>query len=278
MLVRYEAPAGESWGVLEDGSVFPLDRDLAALLREPLDKSRALLARRDGAPLALDELRLLAPVDRQEIWAAGVTYERSRAGRVEESGERDLYDHVYRSDRPELFFKCTAERAVGEGEAIGIRADSTWDVPEPEVGLVLTSRLELFGFTIGDDVSSRSIEGDNALYLPQAKVYERSCAIGPAIVPRWAVGDGPFEIELEIERDGTVAFQESTSTARMKRGFDELARWLGRALSFPHGALLLTGTGIVPASSFTLRAGDTVTVRVPGLGELRNPVITIGGT
>src|SRR4051794_5075916 len=189
--------------------------------------------------------RILAPLDVQEVWAAGVTYRRSHDARVEEASEPSVYDKVYVAERPELFFKSPAARVRATGEAIGIRSDSTWDVPEPELVLIVTASLEIAGYVLGDDVSSRSIEGDNPLYLPQAKFYRGSCAIGPALVPADAVAL-PLDIALTISRGGDVAFTGSTSTAALRRSPEELVAWLGRALDFPDGALLMTGTGIVP--------------------------------
>jgi 2-dehydro-3-deoxy-D-arabinonate dehydratase len=219
---------------------------------------------------------LLAPVDSQEVWGAGVTYERSRDGRIEESTEGGVYDRIYVARRPEVFFKATAPRVIGPGQPIGVRADSPWNAPEPELGLVLNAAGEIFGYVIGNDVSSRSIEGENPLYLPQAKVYDRSCALGPAIVPVWAAPDPPFDITCRVDRGDTVAFAGTTSTASLTRRFEELAAWLTAALTFPIGAVLLTGTGIVPDESFSLRPGDVVTIEVAGLGTLANPVVLVG--
>jgi 2-dehydro-3-deoxy-D-arabinonate dehydratase len=219
---------------------------------------------------------LLPPVDTQEVWGAGVTYEQSRAGRVEESTEGGIYDRVYLAQRPEVFFKATAQRVVGDGQPVGIRADSPWNAPEPELGLVLNAGGEIFGYVVGDDVSSRSIEGENPLYLSQAKVYERSCALGPGIVPVWAAPATPFHIALRVERGEVIAFEGSTSTANIVRRFEDLAAWLMAALAFPVGVVLLTGTGIVPNESFSLRAGDIVTIDIPGVGTLTNPVVLVG--
>jgi 2-dehydro-3-deoxy-D-arabinonate dehydratase len=262
----------ESGGAPTDA---PLGATLAELLAMPLAQARAVVeAVGDGVPASTGPV--LAPVDRQEVWAAGVTYRRSRDGRAEESSHASMYDLVYDADRPEVFLKATPERVVAEGDAVGIRADSGWDVPEPEVGLVVNSRGELFGYVAGNDMSSRSIEGENPLYLPQAKVYTRSCALGPGVVPVWEAPSGPLGISLRIHRDGAPVFDEQTSTAAMKRTFEELVDWLFRALDFPAGVVLLTGTGLVPGSDFTLREGDTVTVTVDGVGALTNPVVVVG--
>jgi 2-dehydro-3-deoxy-D-arabinonate dehydratase len=215
--------------------------------------------------------RIVAPVSTQEVWAAGVTYLRSRDARVEEAIEATPYDRVYEAERPELFCKSAGWRVRGPGEPITVRGDSTWDVPEPELTLVLDANARIVGYTIGNDVSSRSIEGANTLYLPQAKTYDGSCAIGPAIVPATEI-EPPFQIRMTIERDGDAVYDDTTSTAQMRRSFDELASYLGRALTLPVGALLMTGTGIVPDPPFTLQEGDVVTIAIDGLGALTNTV------
>jgi len=215
---------------------------------------------------------LLAPVAPPEVWCAGVTYERSRDARIEESTVKDVYSLVYDAERPELFLKDAAgRRTVGPGATIGIRADSAWNVPEPEIALVLGEGGALAGVTIGNDVSSRDIEGANPLYLPQAKIYAGACALGPALlVPDdWAA---PFELRLRILADGAVAFEGETSTARMTRSFEELTEWLLRDNPVPPGSVLLTGTGIVPPDDFTLEPGHVVEISVAGIGTLRNPV------
>jgi 2-dehydro-3-deoxy-D-arabinonate dehydratase len=265
------------WAVCQDGEWGLLDGALADLLAVPLDQARTMVeavTREARSDLPGD--RVLPPVDRQEVWAAGVTYLRSRDGRKEESGHGSLYDDVYDNERPEIFFKASPWRVVGDRDAVGIRADSGWDVPEAEIGLVLNAAGEVFGYTLGNDMSSRSIEGENPLYLPQAKVYDRSCALGPAIVPSWAIDPGPFPIGLRVLRDGKEAYTASTSTAEMARGFTDLAGWLFRALSFPAGVVLLTGTGVVPDADFTTREGDTIEITSAELGTLTNPVVAIG--
>jgi 2-dehydro-3-deoxy-D-arabinonate dehydratase len=236
--------------------------DLAALLAEATDPVP------DGSTV-------LAPIETQEVWAAGVTYERSRVARIEESVSADPYDLVYVADRPELFLKAPGWRVRGPGQPIGIRADSDWNVPEPELALVVDARLRVAGYTIGNDVSSRSIEGRNTLYLPQAKVYDGACALGPCIVPA-SDATAPFDIEVEIERDGDHVFEGRTSTAEMRRSFDELVAFLGAALTLPVGAILLTGTGVVPDADVTLRPGDVVRIRIEGLGTLENRVQVVG--
>ena len=223
------------------------------------------------------EIEIETPVGSQEIWAAGVTYVRSRDARIEEAIEPSPYDRVYEAERPELFLKTPGWRAVGTDAAIGIRSDSDWNVPEPELALVADASMQVVGYTIGDDVSSRSIEGENTLYLPQAKTYERSCSLGPAIVPASAV-EPPFEIRMTILRDSRPVYEDATSTDSMARSFDDLLSHLGRALAFPAGAILLTGTGIVPDPPFTLEADDEVRISIDGLGTLVNPVVRVGTT
>jgi len=218
---------------------------------------------------------LLAPIDTQEVWGAGVTYERSRVARMEEAVEPSIYDRVYDAVRPEVFFKSVGWRVRGPAESITVRADSGWNAPEPEFALVLTPDLEIAGYAIGNDVSSREIEGENPLYLPQAKTYDGSCAIGPAIVPASEV-ELPVGIRLTVVRDGAVVVDEATSTARIHRTFDDMLEHLGRALSFPHGAFLLTGTGIVAGSEFSLTAGDVCRIEMDGLGALENLVESVG--
>jgi 2-dehydro-3-deoxy-D-arabinonate dehydratase len=251
------------------------DLTLKGLLAKGTAALGEALANGRGSGSIPQGARIAAPVDEQEVWAAGVTYERSRAARMEESAEPSVYDHVYEAERPELFFKAPAWRVRAAGEPIGIRADSDWDVPEPELALVITSGLEIAGYTIGNDVSSRRIEGENPLYLPQAKLYDGSCALGPGIVPVSAA-EPPFAIGLLVLRDGVPVVEAETSTARIRRDLAELARVLGRALTLPAGAILLTGTGIVPADDFSLRAGDTVRIEIERLGVLENPVEQVG--
>jgi 2-dehydro-3-deoxy-D-arabinonate dehydratase len=271
-LVRLQATDGPVWAALHDDGGVPLGATLAELLALPLDEARARIDAVSGGPV---QGRLLAPVDEQEVWAAGVTYERSRDERMAESSEASIYDRVYVAERPEVFFKAPAARVVAPGEPVGIRADSDWDVPEPELGLVFNAAGELFGYVAGNDMSSRSIEGENPLYLPQAKVYEAACALGPAIVPVWDA-TGPFGIELTITRNDEVVFTGTTSTSTITRQLADLGAWLFAAMPFPAGAVLLTGTGIVPEEGFTLAAEDVVTVSIEQVGTLVNPVRVVG--
>jgi 2-dehydro-3-deoxy-D-arabinonate dehydratase len=224
--------------------------------------------------IALKDVKLLSPLDHQEVWAAGVTYKRSREARERESaGAARFYDLVYTAARPELFFKATARRVVGPGDFVRLRQDARWSVPEPELALVISPTLKIVGYTIGNDMSSRDIEGENPLYLPQAKVYNGSCAIGPVIT--LAGGLPPLEqatIRLVIERAGQPVFDGSTTLAAMARSFDDLVAWLGRDNSFPEGVILLTGTGIVPPDTFTLSHGDRIAIDIAGIGRLENVV------
>ncbi len=221
----------------------------------------------------------LPPAAGQEIWAAGVTYLRSRVARGEEARTSDPYDLVYEANRPELFLKSAPGRARGPGEPIGIRADSGWDVPEPELTVVLDAAGVIVGYTIGNDVSSRAIEGENPLYLPQAKTYTGSCAVGPCIVPADQVRDPmDLSIHLQIKRSGRTIFDDKTSTSQMHRHVSELSEWLFAANEFPAGVLLMTGTGLVPEHDVTLAQGDLVEISIDGLGCLSNQVEVVGAT
>jgi 2-dehydro-3-deoxy-D-arabinonate dehydratase len=222
---------------------------------------------------------VLVPVAGQEVWASGVTFERSRAARNEEAGQVDIYDRVYAAERPELFLKAAPGRARGPGEPVGVRADSGWDVPEPELALVANAAGELVAYTVGNDVSSRSIEGENPLYLPQAKVFTGSCALGPALVPVAEVPSlAELRVRLEIRRGDGEIFRDEVSLAALRRTPAELLGWLFQALEFPVGVVLLTGTSIVPPPELTLAAGDEVRIDVAGVGTLVNPVEVVGTT
>jgi 2-dehydro-3-deoxy-D-arabinonate dehydratase len=240
------------------------------------DDPGALLHRlMQAAPAASIPSSQRAPIQSQEIWAAGVTYFRSMSARKEESkkaGGDTFYDRVYQAERPELFFKATPHRVAGPGQTVRIRADSHWNVPEPELTLAINARGRIFGYTIGNDMSSRDIEGENPLYLPQAKLYDRSAAIGPALF----VTDEPLppttEIVLEIIRGGEAVFSGKTTIDQIKRSLPSLVEYLFRENSFPHGCYLMTGTGIVPPDGFTLQSADEIRITIAPIGTLVNPV------
>jgi 2-dehydro-3-deoxy-D-arabinonate dehydratase len=266
-------------GLLQEDHVIPLamgHRCLTELLHaDDVEGTIRLRLNAAKSSWAASSVRVLAPLDEQEVWGAGVTYERSKIARQEES-ERggSFYDQVYTANRPELFFKATSSRVADPGEPIRVRCDSSWSVPEPELALVLSPALRLVGFTIGNDVSARDIEGENPLYLPQAKVYDACCALGPSITLTGAMPSrASIGIHLEIERAGGRIYRGETTLARMARSFEDLIDWLGRDNSFPDGVILLTGTGIVPPDDFSLKAGDWVHITIDGIGTLANPVI-----
>lgn len=263
--------------VLESNGVYrqaPASFTVDALFSAPDAQAAADAAFAAGsATAAPGELR--APIVHQEIWAAGVTYLRSMTARMEESkdaGGGTFYDRVYSADRPELFFKGNAHRTAHPGGPVRIRADSKWNVPEPELTLAINSSGQIFGFTVGNDMSSRDIEGENPLYLPQAKVYDGSAAIGPCIVITPNLPTAETAIRLEIRRDGAPAFAGETTVGRIKRPLPSLAEWLFRDQSFPHGCFLMTGTGIVPPDSFTLRSRDEVRITIEPVGTLINTI------
>jgi 2-dehydro-3-deoxy-D-arabinonate dehydratase len=291
LLARCALPTGPAWGVLVDDRIEIVATDagtgggfLASLLQLPRP-ARALLERRRGATTlkAADVMsavssaaspHLLAPLDLQEVWAAGVTYERSRVARMEETaGAETFYDKVYTAERPEVFFKGAASRVSGHNGPIRIRRDSAWNVPEPEVGVLVTAHGEIAGYTVGNDVSSRDIEGENPLYLPQAKIYRESCALGPVV---WLTDDEAapvFDMAITIKRRGAVVYEGKISTASMRRSFADLADWLCRDNVFPSGVYLLTGTGLVPEAGFSLTPDDRVSITVPRIGTLSNHVV-----
>ena len=281
-LAKYQLPTGQAAVARVEGDhLLPLDlsggqyRSLSEILESDNPYETAEFLTREGERIPLASVNLLPPIDQQEVWAAGVTYKRSQAARMEESAAAaSCYDRVYASPRPELFFKATPHRVAGHGQPLRIRADAEWNVPEPELTLVLSSKLALVGFTVGNDMSSRDIEGDNPLYLPQAKCYNQCCGLGPWITlptgmpPREEIG-----IRLVIHRGGKILYDGRTSVDHMARTFENLIGWLGRDNSFPTGAFLLTGTGIVPESNFTLAPRDIVEIKIDGIGTLLNPII-----
>jgi len=281
-LGKIRRASGDAVVLVENGRLSTLDlgkrpgiATLADVLHSasPLQTAKSIV--NPSLPLEpLGDQTFLAPVDRQEIWAAGVTYKRSKIAREEESkGAAQFYDKVYTAARPELFLKATPERVVGHGHPIRVRADSKWNVPEPELTLVVSPDLKIVGYTIGNDVSSRDIEGENPLYLPQAKVYNQSCSVGPLItlVENMPALPG-VEIRLVVRRGGKTSFEGATTLSQMARTPESLVDWLGRENEFPHGVLLLTGTGIVPPDSFNLSPGDSVDISIAGIGTLSNPV------
>ena len=264
------------WTIESDGRHFPLPPTGGALTaRDDLPAYLADRVRQLTAGPAPDPRSLLAPIDDQEVWAAGVTYFRSRTARMEESKAAtggSFYDLVYNAERPELFFKAAAWRVQGSGGTVRIRRDARWNVPEPELALLISPAGRIVGCTIGNDMSSRDIEGENPLYLPQAKVYDGACALGPALLVSTETPSPSTRIHLEIRRDARVEFAGATTLAEMKRDFATLVEYLYRETSFPAGCVLLTGTGVVPPDDFTLRSGDHVSITIDGIGTLENLV------
>jgi 2-dehydro-3-deoxy-D-arabinonate dehydratase len=267
-LSRHETPDGPRWAL--DRRYLPQRFDLRQLLELPQARIGGFLS---AIPLTTAaDGRLLPPIEpTHEVWAAGVTYLRSREAREAESTVRDVYARVYEAERPELFYKSVGWRVVGHEMPIRVRDDSRWNVPEPELVLVVNALGEIVGFCAGNDVSSRDIEGENPMYLPQAKVYDGSCALGPGIVLGAVERLKDLPVQLEVRRAGHAVFEGETHTSRIKRSFEELARYLCRELSFPHGAFLMTGTGIVPPHDFSLDRGDVVRVAIGSLA-LENEV------
>ncbi|MFG1623774.1 fumarylacetoacetate hydrolase family protein [Kribbella sp. NPDC049227] len=275
-LVRYQSPDGRPVvGVRTDDTVAPVEGvgSFAELLRLPLDDLKTAVAKL-GEPVPVDGLKFLPPLDRRgEVWCAGVTYERSRGARMEESTEQSVYDKVYTADRPELFQKAPAWRVVADGEPVGIRVDSGHDVPEPELAVVANSHGEIVGFTVCNDMSSRSIEGVNPLYVPQAKLFAGGCSLAVGVRPAWEVANPKdLSIDLVIERDGDEVFAGTTSTAKLVRELQDLIDALFVPNDFPDGVILATGTGIVPELDFALAEGDVITITIAELGTLTNTV------
>lgn len=275
LLVRFVHDGRPVLGVADGDTVTVLPgTTVAELLAAGAEAFTAALAAADGEQLPAAGLEYLPPVDGlTEVWAAGVTYQRSQQARAEESSQASVYELVYSAARPELFFKAPAWRAAGPGEPVRLRADSGNDVPEPELGLVTDRTGTIVGYLVGNDLTSRAIEGQNPLYLPQAKIWRGSTALGPGIRPAAEVGDATaLGIALTIHRDGTEAFHGTANTSQLARSYEALVGWLYRELDFPAGAVLLTGTCIVPELSFTLRSGDTVEITIDAVGTLTNPV------
>ena len=285
MRIAYMQPPGgqRRLGLVGEGAARLLASDPTAGVRSLADILHsddpaglaASLVNRSQAAMSLDSVALLAPVDRQEIWAAGVTYKRSQVARMEESESgASHYDKVYTADRPELFFKSQPHRVSGPGDPVRVRFDSDWSVPEPEFTLVISPAGKIVGYTIGNDMSARDIEGENPLYLPQAKVYNQCCAVGPCILLATGPLDMPgTKITLRIDRGGTTVFRGETDLGQFHRKFEDLAAWLFRENDFPNGAMLLTGTGIVPPDDFSLEDDDAVHIEITGIGTLTNPVV-----
>jgi 2-dehydro-3-deoxy-D-arabinonate dehydratase len=281
-VAKVELPGGEQRvAVLVDTGVYVVAwsdecRSLTDLLhaKDPCDLVGSLFDAK-ATLIAAPQVRMLAPIDRQEVWAAGVTYKRSQVARMEESETgASHYDRVYTAPRPELFFKAMPRRVAGPGQPVRIRRDTKWSVPEPELALVISPEGKLVGFTAGNDMSARDIEGENPLYLPQAKLYNECCALGPCIlIPETPLDLPNTAITLVIHRKGAEVFRGQTDLGQMKRTFDDLIGWLFRDNSFPDGVILLTGTGIVPPNEFSLAAGDVVSIDITGIGTLTNPVV-----
>ncbi len=283
-ICRYQSPQGDiRVGLVQDATtvldLFPAGiLDLHSLLENQNPAATLASLSTGNLPrLPLSQIRLLPPVERQEVWAAGVTYLRSKKARMEESDfSATAYDRVYEAERPEIFFKSLAEKVVTTGDTVGIRRDAKWNVPEPELALILNSRGKIVGHTIGNDMSSRDIEGENLLYLPQAKVYDRSCALGPCItIGATESAARAWTIRIEIQRQSKPVFTGETSVDQIKRKFEDLAGFLFRSQTFPHGAVLLTGTGVVPGDDFTLQPEDRITIDISGIGRLENSVILV---
>lgn len=280
-LARVQAERGPSVGLVLDDRVELLNlasvglAKLDDLLSHPDLETLVSQIAKTGETIAIDQVAWLPPIDRQEVWAAGVTYKRSQTARMEESeAAADCYSRVYNSPRPEIFFKATPSRCSGHQGPLRIRYDATWNVPEPELALVISKDLRIVGYTIGNDMSSRDIEGENPLYLPQAKVYRQCCGLGPWITLASAMPPrDQITIELEIDRNGKRVFEGKTSIAQMARVPEDLVQWLGREDDFPHGVFLLTGTGVVPDSDFTLASGDVVSIQIAGIGRLVNTIV-----
>lgn len=261
--------------VLDLGQVENVNR-LCDILHSPDPLGLAtFLVDQQAAPISLGDVDFLAPIDHQEVWAAGVTYKRSQVARMEESESgASHYDKVYTADRPELFLKATPSRVSGPDEPVRVRFDSQWSVPEPEFTIACSPDGRIVGYTIGNDMSARDIEGENPLYLPQAKVYNQCCGMGPCVLLASDEFDqNSTQINLQIHRRGELAFQGDTTLEQLHRTLGELARWLFRENDLPNGAFLLTGTGIVPPDEFTLEDGDSVSIKVTGIGTLTNPVV-----
>lgn len=273
-LVRVDNAGGGKVGLWTRGRLRQVALGLDDLLRLTAAEMRSALESTVG-DLDPAECELLAPVESQEVWACGVTYARSRAARMEESTAQDIYAKVYEAERPELFFKSAGWRVVGHGGEVGVRPDSKWNVPEPELAVLSNSRGEVVAYACANDMSSRSIEGENPLYLPQAKVYDRSCSIGPAAVLAWGVDPSQAQVKMRISRRSSVVFDGIANLSQMVRHPAELSAVLHAAYPLPAGAWLLTGTSLVPPPPYTAEAGDVVEIEIEGIGRLVNPVVVV---
>lgn len=278
------ANARPRWGWVSNGHILPLqDKAVRRCLETPHEEGLTQLdpgpSERAAERIPWQSATLVAPIwSGQEVWAAGVTYESSKFARMAESGQGgDFYAQVYAADRPEIFFKATPHRVVGPNSEVGIRDDSAWNVPEPELCALIAADGRILGYTVGNDMSSRDIEGRNPLYLPQAKVYRACCALGPVIVPASALDPQKAAVRMTITRGGQAAFEGATSTARMRRQVTDLVDWLFRNNEFPGGVFLLTGTGLIPPDDFTLHAADEIAIEIAGIGVLHNTVALCPG-
>lgn len=269
--------AVDGWYLERAGSRVSVAADHVAQLFDGVVSPAEFVTLPREPQIRLIEVDQRAPLLQQEVWAAGVTYRKSREARLEESKGESLYSRVYDAERPQIFFKAFPEKVVGCGDSVGIRSDSEWTVPEPELAVVFSGKGDILGYTLGNDVSARDIEGENALYQPQAKVYSRSCALGPCIVLATADVDPlSWVIELLIERRESVLFKGRIATNNLHRGLLELGSALFKCQEYPHGAVLLTGTGLVPPSDYAMQPGDRITVSCPDIGALTNPAMTVG--
>jgi 2-dehydro-3-deoxy-D-arabinonate dehydratase len=283
-VAKLQLPGGDiRIAIVEDQTVSLLDlkqvatcKSLSDLLysADPMGLAKFLIDR-NSDPLPHANVKFLAPIDQQEVWAAGVTYKRSQVARMEESkAAASHYDKVYTAPRPEIFFKATPHRVSGPNQPLRIRQDTVWSVPEPELTLVISPSLKLVGYTVGNDMSARDIEGENPLYLPQAKMYSECCGLGPCVlIPESPLDRAQTKIGLDITRNGQSVFKGETDVGQMARTFEDLINWLGKDNSFPNGTFLLTGTGLVPPDNFTLAAGDSVSISITGIGTLTNPIV-----
>lgn len=287
IIFKFQGNDGDILAVgTDEGAIYALPQsDFVAFMQDArskgvsaLELAQQIIQQHDPLAVNFNDLQLVMPIYAQEIWAAGVTYERSREARNYEVGKvaatpNSFYDKVYEADRPEIFLKSTPLRTVGPGEEMCIRSDSSWQVPEPELGLVLDRDGTIVGYTIGNDLSARDIEGENPLYLPQAKIWRRSCSVGPSIRLAETVSD-PYHLTItcQIYREGELAVEASVSTGQLKRKLEELVAYLIRDNDLYDGTILLTGTGIVPPDDFSLRSGDRVDITITGIGKLSNPI------